>query len=234
MRFVVEPAIFERLPDLFLGAVYATGVKNRPSDAALQEMLEQAADNAASHFRNGGGRIKEDAAILPYREGMNAFGINPSKYMCSIEALATRIAKGKGMPSINAAVDIGNIVSLGHLLPIGAHGVEPDEEIALRLARPGDRFLPFGATEPEKPEPNEPVYAVGDEVRTRRWAWRQSEAGKITEETQNIFFPIDGFASVNKAQVESAAEQLVRLLLVHVGAHCEVRFIDQQNAKAEW
>lgn len=28
----------------------------------------------------------------------------------------------------------------------------------------------------------EAVYASGSEIRTRRWTWRQSERGKITEE----------------------------------------------------
>ena len=31
-------------------------------------------------------------------------GINPNRYMCAIEALMTRIAKGQGMPAINTIV----------------------------------------------------------------------------------------------------------------------------------
>ena len=30
----------------------------------------------------------------------------------------------------------------------------------------------------------EAVYASGSEIRTRRWTWRQSERGKITEATK--------------------------------------------------
>ncbi|WP_418889350.1 phenylalanine--tRNA ligase beta subunit-related protein [Porcincola intestinalis] len=45
--------------------------------------------------------------------------INPNKYFCSIEALFTRIAKGKGVPHINPVVDLGNAISLKYTLPMG-------------------------------------------------------------------------------------------------------------------
>lgn len=54
----------------------------------------------------------------------------------------------------------------------------------MRLAKEGDTFIPFGSTEEETPDMGEAVYASGSEIRTRRWTWRQSERGKITEETK--------------------------------------------------
>ena len=38
--------------------------------------------------------------------GADNTGINPNRYMCAIEALMTRIAKGQGMPAINTIVDL--------------------------------------------------------------------------------------------------------------------------------
>lgn len=52
--------------------------------------------------------------------------------------------------------------------------------LEVRPAAEGDRFIPFGGGEAELPDPGEIVYASGQEVRTRRWTWRQSEVGKIT------------------------------------------------------
>ncbi len=34
--------------------------------------------------------------------------------------MARRVAKGQELPSINALVDIGNVLSLRHLVPLGA------------------------------------------------------------------------------------------------------------------
>ena len=56
------------------------------------------------------------------------------------------------------------------------------------------------------------VYAVGQQVRTRRWTWRQSEHGKITADSSDIFFPIDGFTDFNGENVIKAQTELDSLL----------------------
>lgn len=143
--------------------------------------------------------------------------------MCSIEALLTRIAKGKGFPHINAAVDLGNAVSIKHRLPMGAHDLDTIADgVDVRLAEEGDTFIPFGSTEEEAPDVGEAVYACGHEIRTRRWTWRQSERGKITENTKAILFPIDGFSDVNTAEVQAAADELVALLKKYFGEGLEI------------
>ena len=143
--------------------------------------------------------------------------------MCSIEALLTRIAKGKGFPHINAAVNLGNAVSIKHRLPMGAHDLDTIEDgLDVRLAEEGDTFIPFGSTEEEVPDVGEAVYACGHEIRTRRWTWRQSERGKITENTKAILFPIDGFSDVNAAEVQAAADELVALLKKYFGEGLEI------------
>ena len=68
----------------------------------------------------------------------------------------------------------------------------------------------------------EAVYACGHEIRTRRWTWRQSERGKITENTKAILFPIDGFSDVNAAEVQAAADELVALLKKYFGEGLEI------------
>ena len=68
----------------------------------------------------------------------------------------------------------------------------------------------------------EAVYASGSEIRTRRWTWRQSERGKITEETKAILFPIDGFSDVNADEVQAAADELVTLLRRFFGDGIEI------------
>ncbi|MBO5497540.1 MAG: hypothetical protein J5967_09070 [Oscillospiraceae bacterium] len=228
MRFVVEEKVFEALPDMCVGVVMAKGVDNSGENAAVSALLDEAIALAEQRF--AGKKVKEEAAIQPYREAFRALGINPNKYMCSIEALFTRIAKGKGMPHINPLVDLNNAVSLAHTLPMGTHDLGlSDEDIVLRYARPGDSFLPFGAEEEEAPEAGEVVYAVGSQVRTRRWTWRQSEHGKIDAGTRDVFFPIDGFTSFNGDEVRAAAEELERLLHEHFGCETLRGFVDREH-----
>lgn len=218
MRFVVEKSIFEKLPTACFGVVVAKGADNARDYPEVERLLDEAIAKAVERF--GGKKVKEEAEILPYREAFSSLGINPNRFMCSIEALFTRIAKGKGMPQINSLVDLGNALSLKYALPMGAHDIgTATEDIRVRHSRPGDIFLPFGAEEEESPEEGEVVYAVGSQVRTRRWTWRQSENGKITEKTEHVFFPIDGFSDINRSKVIAAQEELEALLRLIFG--CE-------------
>lgn len=117
------------------------------------------------------------------------------------------------MPYINPVVDLGNAISLKYTLPMGAHDLgSGSEDICIRFAKAGDTFLPFGADTEEEPDVDEVIYAVGQQVRTRRWTWRQSEHGKITVDSSNIFFPIDVFSDFNRDQLIAARDELNLLI----------------------
>ena len=221
MYYQVSQEFFDKLPNACFGAVAVRGLDNTHDIPELEKMLAGNVAECEAYFT--GKKPKETEDILPYRAAFTALGINPNKFMCSIEALLTRIAKGKGFPHINAAVDLGNAVSIKHRLPMGAHDLDTIADgLDVRLAEEGDTFIPFGSTEEEAPDVGEAVYACGHEIRTRRWTWRQSERGKITENTKAILFPIDGFSDVNAAEVQAAADELVALLKKYFGEGLEI------------
>ena len=232
MKFIVEKEIFEKLPNACFGVVMAKGIDNRKAYPEIDRLLDESITAAAQRFE--GKKVKEEPNILPYREAFRALGINPNKYLCSIEALFTRIAKGKGMPHINPVVDLGNAVSLKYTLPMGAHDLGgSSEDICIRLAQPGDTFLPFGGEAEETPDSGEVIYAVGHQVRTRRWTWRQSEHGKITPESTDIFFPIDGFTDFNREQVLAARDELQALVKRIFGCEAAAGFVDADHPEME-
>lgn len=135
MRFVVKKEIFEELPSACFGVVMAKGIDNNNAYPEIEQFLDESIQAAMQRFE--GRKVKEDPDILPYREAFRALNINPNKYICSIEALFTRIAKGKGVPHINPVVDLGNAISLKYTLPMGAHDLgKSSEDICIRLARP--------------------------------------------------------------------------------------------------
>jgi len=76
---------------------------------------------------------------------------------------------------------------------------------------------------------NEVVYASGNSVRTRRWTWRQSEEGKITAQTNNIFFPIDGFSDTNMDNMVSAQKDLCNLLKQELGCNVSIGWVDSKT-----
>ena len=122
MQFIVSEDIFEKLPNACFGCVAVQGADNREKRQAIEDLL--AANVARCEAELEGLKVKELPDILYYRDAFRAVGINPNKFMCSIESLLTRIAKKKGFPAINGLVDLGNAVSVGCRIPIGAHDID--------------------------------------------------------------------------------------------------------------
>ncbi len=228
MRFEVHQEVFDLLPEACFGVVAVRGVDNASVYPEIEALLAESIALCEGKFAQI--KVKEAPEILPYREAFRVLGINPNKFMCAIEALMTRIAKGKGFPHISPVVDLGNAVSLKYQLPIGAHDMGTvARALEVRPARAGDTFIPFGGTEAELPEPGEIVYVSDGQVRTRRWTWRQSEIGKITSDTRDLLFPIDGFINVNLREVLDARAELAAAIEGYFGAKTAVGMVDRAH-----
>lgn len=228
MKFYVTDEVFEKMPNVIFGLVSVYGVDGSKKYEEIENMLSSSIKTCEEYFE--GKKVKEDIKIAPYREAFVRLGINPNKFASSIEALLTRIAKKKGFPFINPIVDLGNTMSLKHYLPIGAHDLDSmiDNEFCVRVATPNDKFIPFGETTSENVDEGEVVYATKDQIRTRRWIWRQSEAGKITEKTKNLLFIIDGFED-NKEEILKTREELSELLEKIFNCKTKCGLIDKDN-----
>jgi len=227
MKFSVSREVFEKMGNACFGIVVARGIKNRPNPDVMAFLENSLTDTEEMYMDRN---VKEADEIVYYREAFSALGINPNKFMSSIEAMITRVAKKKGLPHINAIVDLGNAISLKYTVPIGAHDIDvADEDICLRFSNAEDVFIPFGETEAEILDEGELIYTVGNKVKTRRWIWRQSEIGKITEESKNIFFPIDGFSDKNYDFVMRSRDELSERLTNYFGCEVIVGFVDKDN-----
>ncbi len=133
-------------------------------------------------------------------------GVKPAEFRSSIEAMARRVAKGQELPSINALVDIGNVLSLRHLVPTGGHALDDVRgDLVLRAATGEETFVPFGGTETEHPLPGEIVFAEGDVVLTRRWSWRQGVHTLTLPESTSIEFNVDGLPRCRPARSSPSA-----------------------------
>ena len=232
MKFFVTADVFDKIPDAKFGLVSVAGANNAGTNAEIAAFLEEIVEKCTEFY--SGKKVKNEPELQPYREAFRSIGINPNRYMCAIEALMTRIAKGQGMPTINTIVDLGNAVSLKYHMPIGAHDLDTmiDDAFGVRVSVEGDTFLPFGAEEREPVEAGEVVYATGSHIRTRRWTWRQGDEGMITENTSHMLYIIDGFESNLDAILEARAE-LAELAEKHLGGKVKIGMIDKENMEFE-
>ncbi len=233
MQFVVPDEVFAKLKTVCFGVVVARNIDNKAANPKITQLLDDAIQSVGLKF--AALKVKEAQEIAPYREAFITLGMNPNKFMSSIEAMAARIEKKKGFPSINPVVDLGNAISLQYLVPLGAHDMDSAAgDIYVRFSRRGDTFIPFGETQAELLEEGELIYSVGEKVKTRRWIWRQSEEGKVTEDSRNIFFPIDGFTDRNHDRVIAARDELAGLLAQLLGGEVRVGFVDKDNRKMDF
>lgn len=229
----MEKEIFEKIDDLFVGIVVAKEIDNSKEYPKIDELLEKSIILAEEKFLDK--RVKEDELIIPYREAFFKLGINPNKFQCSVEAMFNRISKGKKIPNINPLVNLNNAMSLKYTLPMGTHDLSKSNlDIEMRFAKDNDTFIPMGSDKVEKLDNSEAIYAVGNQVRTRRWTWRQSNEGKIDENTSYVFFPIDGFKGFNDNKVKEVIKELKKVLRDNFNCEIVSGFVDKENRTFEW
>lgn len=232
MKFVISEKLFDMLPTVCFGVVVARDMNNHGPCPEISRLLDESIKAAREKFQ--GAKLKEHPDLVCYREAFRKLGINPNKFPSSVEALTGRVIKGGGLPDINPAVNLANAVSLKYTLPMGAHDLDTVQgDMHVRFSKAGDIFTPFGQNEPEVLEEGELVYIDGREVRTRRWIWRQSDKGKVTEASKNIFFPIDGFSDYNREAVLAAREELAQHLERIFSCRVDKFYLDAQNNTVE-
>jgi DNA/RNA-binding domain of Phe-tRNA-synthetase-like protein len=59
--------------------------------------------------------------VAEARSLFHRLGVDPTKTRPSSEALLRRVLQGKGLPNVNPAVDVCNLCSLEHQLPLGLY-----------------------------------------------------------------------------------------------------------------
>lgn len=228
----IDPQIFEKFPGYVRGVVVAHGLNNGPSSPELIDRLRQAEDGL--RVRLSMDSLIEDPHIKSWREAFRIFGAKPSDFRPSIESLVRRVLHGDSLPSINALVDIGNILSLKYLLPVGSHSLNHlGQDLILKVATGDESFTAFGSERVEQPLPGEIIYAEGNIVLTRRWVWRQSNHTLTLPETTSIEFNVDGLPPVHLSQVEKACGDLMDWVKEYCGGSSRFEVLTREHPQIE-
>lgn len=224
MDFRIDAKMFELEPALCVGIVIAEGISGGTKQPDIAAMLKKQVEEESAALGNAA--VKELPDFIPYHNAMKRMQINPNKYLCSAEALLTRIAKKGALPDISPAVNLGNYISIKYRLPVGAHDIGTlQEDLVVRPADAADCALEQNSLEKDSLTAGEPVYASGHSVRTRRWIWRQMDAGRLDAGAERIVFPIDGFEA-NLEQINRACEELSALLEKFFGCRTRTGLLD--------
>ena len=213
--FRYDPPIVERFPGIVGGVIRAGGVANGPTPPALAAAFDVAQAEVIS--RIGATPLSELPSLAAWRRAFRAFGVDPTQYRSAAEGLLRRLTKQGELPRIGTLVDLANLVSIRHALPVAVFDVEAIRgSIAVRFARGDERWSDLGSSTTERPEPGEVIFAdEADEVVARRWCWRQSAGSAARETTTEILVTVEGHHEGAAADVTAALDDLEELLRGH-------------------
>ena len=197
------------------GVIHAVGLSNgpAPSDLADRFLEEQA------RVKSGIGQtpLSDLPSIRAWRSVFSRFGVKPTQYRSAAEALLRRLTKAGDIPSINLLVDLANLVSIRHRLPVAVFDQEAVIGVTtVRFATGDERFTDLGSDSVSNPEPGEVIFVDDDgSVSARRWCWRQSAQSAASESTSQALITVEGHHDGAEVDVAAALDDLLGLLAIH-------------------
>jgi len=228
MGYSIAPEIFNRFPNFVRGVVLVDDTINHPSTQELVQLLRDAEDNLRNEMKAIG--VADQPRLTIWREAFRSMGIKPTEFRPSIDAMARRVMRGDALPTINALVDIGNIVSLRYLLPTGCHAIDRlSEDISLRQATGSETFVAFGTNKEERPDQGEFILTEGDHILTRRWIWRQSSHTMTELSTTAVVFNLDGLPPVGISEIEVVYRDIEALVFRFCGGRISWQVLNRAS-----
>lgn len=233
MKYTVDKAVFDINPDLKFGIIIGRGLKISETSTDDEARLRAAEEMMRKSIKPE--EIRKLRNVALYRDIMSKAGINPNKFLASVEAMYKRIIKGGQLPGINSMVDLCNAVAIEEIISLGAHDLDDiHEDLEVRFSREGDVFLPFGETEYEDVEPGEMVFTSSNIVQTRKWLWRQSELGKTDLESNYVIFQLVGFGGDESQSLERALKAIEDLVVNRFAGTYVTFIVNKDNPQIEF
>jgi DNA/RNA-binding domain of Phe-tRNA-synthetase-like protein len=184
----IDGALKKKCPRTALGCVTAR-VEAVASPAALTEELKtRETEIQKLPFPRG---VLASPQVEATRAAYKALGKDPARYRNSAEALLRRVVGGKGLPEINAVVDVINLVSVESRLPVGLYDLgHVVGEIVFRAGKSGETYKGIGKYDLNLE--GLPVFA--DTVGPHGSATSDSERTMVTPATKEILAVIVAFS----------------------------------------
>ena len=188
MKVTIDPKLKTKCPRAALGCVTAQVEAGASPAALLEEMKARENEIQKLAFPRG---VLASPQVEATRMAYKSLGKDPSRYRGSAEALLRRVVAGKGLPQINAVVDVINLVSVESRLPIGLYDLaHVTGEIVFRPGRAGETYKGIGKYDLNLE--GMPVFA--DRVGPHGSATSDSERTMVTAATKEVLAVIVSFS----------------------------------------
>jgi len=108
-----------KLPAVKLGTIEGDAVRVGPADQALAQLMDEVCERKRREFTLES--LADSKPVRDVRAMFREWGMDPSKYRPSSEALLRRVVQGKGLYRVSNVVDIGNLGSIETGWPFGCY-----------------------------------------------------------------------------------------------------------------
>ena len=210
--FVYQADLLDRFGSTRGGVIHATGLTNGPSPDGLS--ARYATEQRRVLDEIGDTPLSEIPSLAAWRRVFTGFGVKPTQYRNAAESLLRRLTKQGDIPSISLLVDMANLISIRHRVPVAVFDQSRVTGVTtVRFAGGDESFTDLGSDVETAPEPGEVIF-VDDSgvVSARRWCWRQSAGSAAGPGTVEALMTIEGQHEGASETVAAATDDLVSLL----------------------
>lgn len=179
----ISNTVIKKAPTLFVKTRIIHNIHVKPTSPDIEEQKRQI-------IKQWAGTTEKTLDSLPlinvYRKLQSQLGGDRKQMLPAVEGLLTRGILKKRFPQVNAVVDIVNIVSITHLIPIGLFDFDKiHPPVELTLAVEGDQFIPIGKEKPIKLSKGVPILKNTTSIFSAVGS-RDSNLTMITRKTRTI------------------------------------------------
>ena len=228
--FRYDAAILERFPAITGGVILARGVRNGPTPEPLRAAYQE--EQRATLARIGETPLSQLPTLAAWRGAFRRFGVDPTQCRSAAEALLRRLTKKGDIPSINALVDLGNLISIRYALPVAIFDTRAlTDPLTVCFATGAERYTPLGQPDvTEHPTAGEVVFRdAAGLVFAERWCWRQSDQSAARDDTTAVVVTVEAQHDGGRGEVEAALADLVALLERYAGGRFNADILDARH-----
>jgi DNA/RNA-binding domain of Phe-tRNA-synthetase-like protein len=232
--FGYHPEIIARFPEISAAVLWVDSFENSPSSQGIDRELieservtrERCPDRAA---------ISRQQPIAAWREAYSRMGLKPNRYPCATEQLMRRVVDGQSIPRISAIVDLGNAAALRYMVTVAPFDLARIVDgCEVRHASGAERFQPINSEDYDEIPEGEVIFAdKTPDVISRRWAWRQSDKGKVTPETSQLVLVAEAMHDGGPETVRETGTFLRDLLREHLNANVRLALLGQRHPRSD-
>ena len=187
------------------------GIHNQHTHPEFEKLKAQTLAQVSKNLSSEA--IPTDPILGGFRALHDAIGRSNRKNVASPESLLKLVLQTEGLPQVNLLVDIYNLVSVTTRLSLGAHDLRAiNGNVQLRLTNGSETFWPMGSDKPKVVSPGEYAYIDAAHNVLCRLEVRQCERTKITLDTTDGFFIVQGHARTAETYLHEAANELLALI----------------------